>query len=490
VTDPQASLADFDASVDAYAQQVFTDARASAGFVVLVKGSDVYAKHYGIRSDESGLPVDGRTAFDIGSCAKAFTATAAALQVERGKLSWDEPLCKIVPEFALYDDWVSRDLTLRDALSNRLCIQRETPLEFGIEPHVPTADILRRARFARRLYPFRDRFSYSNLGFVAASVAVSRSAGQPYADFLQQQLLAPLGMSRTVHVGEWSGDDNTATAYTTLNGQRTAVPEFVFPNYHGAGELLSTSEDLVRWLRFNLANGGDLLGKGLAMLHRPQVRIDPEQIVLWHSPLDALFSSYGLGWAVTHLAGRRLVQHSGVIPGTLASVAFLPEDGIGVAVCVASPQFQAHTVLSYHVLEAALGLSPRDWRAESVKDVETKRARAAALLPDPATMSGGPAVDVAGVYRSAVAGDVSITGSGESYILEYPDCTIWRQHLQRRSGNLFDGVFTEAAGLAFSAEQMAVWFSMEGTRPVALHHPFFGSAHKLDPTGGSPAPTC
>ena len=72
---------------------------------------------------------------------------------------------------------------------------------------------------------------------------------------------------------------------------------------------------------------------------------------------------------------------------------------------------------------------------------------------------------------------------------EYPDCTIWRQRLQRRLGIRFDGMFTEAAGLAYSTDSMTVWFSVDGTRPVALHHPFFGSAEKVDPAGNTAAST-
>jgi CubicO group peptidase (beta-lactamase class C family) len=264
--------------------------------VVLVKGEQCYVLHYGTCSDESRLPVDGQTVFDTGSCGKAFTATAAALQVSRGKLAWDDPLCELVPEFQLYDEWVSKNVTLRDALGNRLCIQRETPLEFGVDASVPMTELLRRARFARRLYPFRDRFAYSNLGFMAASLAVSRSDGRPYAQFLKEELLTPLGMSRTLPVGGLApGDVNAAVAYTNVNGKRTAVPEFVDANYEGCGGLYSSSDDLARWLRFNLGGGGELLPSAFETLHRPQVRMDPQRTLLWHTPPDALFPSYGSG---------------------------------------------------------------------------------------------------------------------------------------------------------------------------------------------------
>ena len=473
-------LADFDSSAGEYTAQTLADAQASAAMVVLVKGEQCYVLHYGTCSDESRLPVDGQTVFDTGSCGKAFTATAAALQVSRGKLAWDDPLCELVPEFQLYDEWVSKNVTLRDALGNRLCIQRETPLEFGVDASVPMTELLRRARFARRLYPFRDRFAYSNLGFMAASLAVSRSDGRPYAQFLKEELLTPLGMSRTLPVGGLApGDVNAAVAYTNVNGKRTAVPEFVDANYEGCGGLYSSSDDLARWLRFNLGGGGELLPSAFETLHRPQVRMDPQRTLLWHTPPDALFPSYGLGWSVTHLAGRRLVQHAGEVPGTLATIAFLPEEGIGVAVCVASALFPVHSVLTYHLLEAALGLPPRDWRAAALQDIEKRRARSAAQLPEQARTDEGAPVDVSGVYRSRAAGDVSITGGGDTFILEYPDSIIWRQRLERQSGNLFHGVFTEPAGLAYSTDHMPVWFSFDGSGPGAIHHPFFGRAEKL-----------
>jgi hypothetical protein len=210
--------------------------------------------------------------------------------------------------------------------------------------------------------------------------------------------------------------------------------------------------------------------------------MDPGRVLLWHSPPDSLFPSYGLGWAVTQLAGRRLVQHSGEIPGTLSSVALLPEDGIGVAVSVCSPASAPHTVLSYQLLETALGLTPRDWQAASAADLEKRRVRVAAEAA--AAANEHPPVDddvdVAGTYRSAVAGDVSITGSGSSYVLEYPDARLWRQRLERVSGNRFHGRFTEPGGVAYnSGDAMLVSFRVEGGTPVELHHPFFGRAERL-----------
>ncbi|HLL10607.1 MAG TPA: hypothetical protein VK570_06085, partial [Rubrivivax sp.] len=70
-------------------------------------------------------------------------------------------------------------------------------------------------------------------------------------------------------------------------------------------------------------------------------------------------------------------------------------------------------------------------------------------------------------------------GGGDTFILEYPDSIIWRQRLERQSGNLFHGVFTEPAVLAYSTDHLPVWFSFDGSGPGAIHHPFFGRAEKL-----------
>jgi len=78
---------------------------------VVKDGKVVLAKGYGVKALGNPAPVDARTRFGIASNTKAFTATALALLVEEGKLEWDAPVIRYLPGFAMYDPFVTRELT-------------------------------------------------------------------------------------------------------------------------------------------------------------------------------------------------------------------------------------------------------------------------------------------------------------------------------------------------------------------------------------------
>ena len=84
----------------------------------------MHAKGYGLRDVSKGLKVTPDTHFAIGSCSKAFTATALALLVEEGKLEWDKPVIDYLPDFRLYDDYATTHLRVRDLVTHQSGLPR------------------------------------------------------------------------------------------------------------------------------------------------------------------------------------------------------------------------------------------------------------------------------------------------------------------------------------------------------------------------------
>ena len=108
------------ADLDSYVTRVMKEFQVPGLSVAIVKdGKVVVAKGYGVR--ELGKPgkVDAHTRFGIASNTKIFTATALALLVEDGKLEWDAPVIRYLPAFAMYDPYVTREITVRDLLVHR-----------------------------------------------------------------------------------------------------------------------------------------------------------------------------------------------------------------------------------------------------------------------------------------------------------------------------------------------------------------------------------
>ena len=89
------------------------------GVAVVKDGEVVVARGYGIRRVGDPAPVDENTLFGIASNSKAFTCAALSILVEEGKLGWDDPVTRHLPELQMHDPWVTREITVRDLVTHR-----------------------------------------------------------------------------------------------------------------------------------------------------------------------------------------------------------------------------------------------------------------------------------------------------------------------------------------------------------------------------------
>jgi CubicO group peptidase (beta-lactamase class C family) len=160
---------------------------------VVHRGRPFMAAGFGVRSLAGQDPVDAHTAFNIGSCSKAYTACAAAILVDEGRIGWDDPVKAVMPELALYDPVVTSRVILRDLLSHRVGLSRVCIAEYGSD--LSRAEVLARAVDAPRKAEFRQKFCYSNLGFVIAAEVIGRVAKEPFERFVETRILRPLGMA-------------------------------------------------------------------------------------------------------------------------------------------------------------------------------------------------------------------------------------------------------------------------------------------------------
>src|SRR5512147_750817 len=108
------------ADLDSYVERTMKTFEVPGIAVAVVKdGKVLLTKGYGVRDVGKPAPVTEHTLFGIASNSKAFTAAALAMLMDEGKLKWDDPITTYLPWFQLYDPYVTRELTIRDALSHR-----------------------------------------------------------------------------------------------------------------------------------------------------------------------------------------------------------------------------------------------------------------------------------------------------------------------------------------------------------------------------------
>ena len=86
--------------------------------ISIVQGDEmIYAKGFGVKKVGENDPVDEKTIFQIGSTSKAFTAALVAMMVDEGKLHWKDKVIDYLPDFRMYDPWVTREFLINDAMA-------------------------------------------------------------------------------------------------------------------------------------------------------------------------------------------------------------------------------------------------------------------------------------------------------------------------------------------------------------------------------------
>ncbi|MFN8864743.1 MAG: serine hydrolase domain-containing protein, partial [Flavobacteriales bacterium] len=135
------------------------------GMAVAIVQDDqiVFSKGYGVANVSTNDPVTDETVFAIASNTKAYTAAALATLVDEGKLKWDDKVRKYLPEFELYDPYVSSELTIRDLLCHRSGLATFSGDVMWYGSSHSRAEVLRRARYLEPVSGFREQFGYQNI---------------------------------------------------------------------------------------------------------------------------------------------------------------------------------------------------------------------------------------------------------------------------------------------------------------------------------------
>jgi CubicO group peptidase (beta-lactamase class C family) len=402
---------------------------------VLQGGEPVMVQGFGVKNLVTGEPVDAHTSFEIGSCSKAYTAAAAALLVEDGRIGWDDPVKRVMPELALYDPAITDQVSLRDLLSHRVGLSRAHLAEFGSD--LSRAEVLARAVDAPKLAEFRARHCYSNLGFVIAAEVVSRLAGEPFDRFVARHFLEPLGMADSTAVGQgWRAIANVAYPHEEWDYRQIPVMPLDHDNLMGAGSLYVSAHDAVAWLQLQLGRSGLIEQASLDEMHRVQIETS---------------HAYGLGWEIGTNEGRRFVAHSGATRGFRSRTRIEPEIGYASFVAVNGEGGAPQTISGF--INQLLNQLPR---TDLIDDAETagvrRRAKAADRLEadkkaDP--LDGATALPLsafAGRYRNRGFGELTLDEAGDALRISLRDASSFAGWLVRYGGSGFAYQFTGFSG--------------------------------------------
>jgi len=331
------------------------------GIAVVVVKDDavVLAAGLGVKELGKAGKVGPDTRFAIGSNTKAFTAALAVLLATEGKLALDDRLAELLPGFELQDPWVTRQATLRDALSHRLGYERWAGDVVAWGSSYDAREVLRRIRLlAPRPGGYRT-YGYNNWPFTVAAQVIEARGGKSWEAALEERLLAPMGMAHTTaNVPAPGPDVDLATPHSFLGGGWRPIPHTRLAAYAPAAAIYSTANDLGRWLRTQLADGklGQKVILPPAVLAEMRAAATPQRVspaYLERYPGTALRAA-GLGLMLRASRGTLVVEHSGAVDGMFSAVVTVPSERLGIAV-LTNAETSLYELVVETVLDRALG---------------------------------------------------------------------------------------------------------------------------------------
>ena len=402
--------------------------------LAIVKDDEVVlAKGYGVRKLGESTPVDARTLFGIASNTKAFTATALGLLVEEGKLEWDAPVIRYLPAFALWDPFVTRELTVRDLLVHRSGLGLGAgDLLWWPESTYDRKEIARRLRYIQPATSFRTAYAYDNVLYLIAGELIESTSGRSWEDFITTRILARVGMtgSNVRHSAAAAGG-NVATPHAPVDGKVRAIRPFESDNTNPAGGINSSAEDMAKWLRVQLSGGkladgsrlfSERTARQLTSIVTPIPIGDPPPEL---PSLKANFRGYALGFDIRDYRGHKVVMHTGGLPGYVSRVAMIPDLNVGVAVLTNQESGEAFDSIAFRVLDHYLGAPAFDWidgftrtRARMTAAVAQAEGQRAASR-DAGSRPSLPLAQSAGTYHDVWYGDVTIADEGGKLVMRF-----------------------------------------------------------------------
>jgi len=371
------------AGFDAFMEKTLKDWNAPGIGVGIVVGDKlVFVKGYGYRDYEKKLPITAQTMYPIASNTKLFTAMAAGMLVEEGKLTWDRPIKESVPTIEFYNSYLNNTITLRDMLAHRTGITRHDSIWY--KSAYSTKELFERLKYLDPKESPRQIFLYNNMMYAGVGYTIQLQSGKPWADFVRERILQPLEMKSTVYsIADMTKQPDYGVPFTE---RRDSFDLYKIPYYEdtdglaAAGAIISNIEDMSHWL-IALMNNGMYNGKQVLPPKVINATLEPA-IALPNAGAQArgwwevLNQAYGMGRWTASYRGHLVAFHGGDLPGFHSQISYMPNEHIGVIVFViGNHTAPLYNPISYNVYERLLGMDETPW-TQRLLDIRLKNKKA------------------------------------------------------------------------------------------------------------------
>jgi CubicO group peptidase (beta-lactamase class C family) len=302
-------------NVDEYIRKEMHHWRIPGLAVAIVRGSKVRTQGYGLADVEAGTGVSAETVFQIGSLTKQFTAAAVMSLVEDSKINLDDKIGAYLNSLpAAYEG-----VTVRQLLTHTTGIKdyaEQSAFDaFRRLDHRPE-DLLNLIANEPLDFPSGTRFKYSNTNYLLLGMLIQQLTKESYGEFLTQRLFRPLGMSQTTVNNSAEIISHRARGYTRIPGYTQNAVYFSPTNAFGAGDVVSSIGDLVKW--------SEVLSTRKFLKHESYT-------AMW-TPASSQTGAvaYGFGWEIKEEGGHRLIAHGGNITGFSSAALYFPDEKLTI----------------------------------------------------------------------------------------------------------------------------------------------------------------
>ncbi len=311
-------------------------------FGVVIDGQLALVKGAGVRDRKSNEAVTPETAFRIASMTKSFTVLAILKLRDEGKLSLDDAAAKWIPEMAnwQYPTHDSSPIRIRELLTHGAGFPEDNP--WGDRQLAISEEKL--TQWLEQGLPFSTApdtaYEYSNYGFALLGRIVTKASGVPYREYLEKQILAPIGMRSSSLEPETIPAGVRATGYKKIGDDYVGEPSLAHGTFGSMGGLVTTAGDLAKYVAYQLsaypprddAESGPVRRSSQREMQRAArtsnvaaSRVTPDAV------LQAGVNSYGYGLRIsTDCRFEHIVGHGGGLPGFGSYMMWLPDYGVGM----------------------------------------------------------------------------------------------------------------------------------------------------------------
>jgi CubicO group peptidase (beta-lactamase class C family) len=420
---------------------------------VIKDGKVVHSKGYGVRSLVTRQPVDEHTLFGIASNSKAFTTAALGMLVDEGKLSWDDKVRKYIPEFKLFDPYVTEEFTIRDLLCHRsgMGLGAGDLMFFPDSSDFTIPDILHNLQFLKPVTSFRSQYAYDNNLYIVAGEVVARVSGMSWEDFIEKRIMAPLGMTQSAASYDRLGDSSDVIdGHAPVEGRVRVIARSRSKVDHAAGGIYSNIADLSKWVLLHLQGGK--FGADSVRLFSEAVfheRWAPQTILSVGGPgtYNTHFAGYALGFVVNDVMGYKQVSHTGGLEGMVTQITMIPELGLGIIVLTNQQEGLAFQSITNQIKDGYFGMAGTD-RVTQYAAIRRKQLDDARKLTDSiwsevnqfqakqAAVGRRGAAGVAG-SRRGVVGSGAVLPDWSMYLGKYKDVWLGEVVISLKNGKLW-----------------------------------------------------